>query len=901
LQSNLSYILLCSCLFFLQIGKAQEIKPLSGGEIAIIKKDTILPPKKKQLLTIKNDSILNKSKDTISLDSIKPKEIIEGVITHTATDYSLNNSKNKTLTLYNEAHIIYTDIDLKAGIIIIDYKKNVLFAKGIKDSLGYKQRPIFKQGGQETEQDSLFYNFKTRRAIIYGLKTKQGEIITYGTKTKRENDSTIYIRKMRFTTSEKENNPDYYIAANKAKLVPGKKIIVGLSNLVIADVPLPIAIPFAYFPITENSTSGILIPSYGETANQGFNLQNGGYYFAISDYIDLALTGDVYTNGSWGLRADSNYKLRYKYSGNFSIRFENIINSVKGFDDFSKATNFNLRWSHSQDTKSNPNARFGASVNMGSSKYYRESLNENNNSQFLTNTLSSSISYYKKFVGTPFNMNVTMTHTQNTNTQDINMTFPSLTLNMDKIYPFAGKGGIKKTPIQKLGFNYTMAGEYRIKTKDSLFFKPEMFATAKSGVRHSTGTGTNIKVFKYFTLNPTVNYKEVWNFDYVTKKYDSNLVTTKDTLGGITTETQRGFKSFREFNTGVSLSTSIYGNFKFTKGRLKAIRHTIRPSISFNYKPDFADKYNQQVQQSDDLNDMLTYSPFEEGIYGRPSAGLSNSIGITLNNVLEAKVAPKDPESDEEDKKITILNYLNFSTSYNIAADSLRWSPVRISAGTRLFKDKLSLNLGATLNLYQVNNSGQKINKFNPGIFRVGNANLTANYAFSSKDFEKETKDNNSNNNSVETPDVIGAKINPTNQFAQQGSQQQGNDTSSKTKKAKLYGATIPWTMNLAYSVNYSNNGFQPSEIGVHTLMFSGNLELTPKWKIGYSSGYDIKDGAFTFSRLNFSRDLDSWQFNFNWIPFGRIKSYSFFIGVKSSVFRDLKWDKNKPPDRRLF
>lgn len=897
MQSNLSYILLFFCLFFIKIGFTQDIKPKIKKKIPILTKDTINPKKKDSLFNYKKDSITLREKDSISLDTIKPKESIDGIITHVAEGYTIQNAKDKIVTLYNQAQIVYTDIDLKAGIIVINYKKNTIFAKGIKDSTGYKQRPVFKQGGQESEQDSMLYNFKSKRALIYGLKSKQGEMFTFGEKTKQVNDSTIYVRKIRFTTSEKQ---DYYIATNKAKLVPGKKIIVGGSNLVLADVPTPIYLPFAYFPLSETSVSGFLIPAFDTgSSDRGIGFQNGGYYFAISDYLDLTVLGDAYSNGSWGLRTSSNYRKRYRYNGAFSFSYENLIQGIRGFDLYSKATNFNIRWNHSQDSKANPNARFSASVNLGSSKFYRESLNELNTSQFLTNTLSSSVNYSKTFVGTPFNMSATFTHSQNTNTEAITMTLPSLTINMNKIFPFAGKGGIQKTPIQKMGFNYTMQGEYRINTTDDDFFKKKMFETAKSGIQQRTGTSTNIKVMKHFTLSPSINYKEVWNFDYVKKSYDS-------TENIVVTDTLNGFKSFREYNTGVSLSTNIYGTFKFKKGRLKAIRHTFRPSISYSYRPDFADNYNEQVQQSPDITDLLTYSPFENGIYGRPGSGISNAIGITLNNVLEAKIAPKDPDSDEDDEKITLLNNLNFSSSYNIAADSLRWSPTSFSAGTRLFKDKLAVNLSGSLDPYQVDEKGLRINKFNSGIFRLTRASLTANYSISSKDFEKDNsenkKDNKNGNGAQNTPDVIGANINPTNRFAQNGTTINNNDTEeNETKETKLYRANVPWTINLAYSTNYVNNGIDGGEIGINTLMFSGDIELSPKWKVGYSSGYDIKDGAFTFSRFNFSRDLDSWRFNFNWIPFGTNSSYTFFIGVKSSILSDLKWDKNKPPDRRLF
>lgn len=896
MQSNLSYLLLFCCFFFIKLSFSQDIPTKKKIVIPSIKKDTVIAKKTDSLGLAKRDSLLLKKTDTIKSDSIKPKETIEDIITHIAKDYTIQDAKNKTVTLYNEANITYTDIDLKAGIIIIDYQKNTLFAKGIKDSTGYTQRPVFRQGAQESEQDSLLYNFKSKRALIYGLKTQQGEMFTYGEKTKRVNDSTIYVRKIRFTTSDKDN-PDYYITTNKAKLVPGKKIIVGTSNLVLADVPTPLFLPFAYFPMSETSVSGFLIPAFDTgSSTRGIGFQNGGYYFAINDYVDLTLLGDAYSNGSWGVRVSSNYNKRYKFNGTFSFNFENNINGIRGFDDFSRANNFNVRWSHNQDSKASPNSRFTASVNLGSSRFFRESLNQFNVSQSQNNTFNSSINYSKNFVGTPFNMAVTASHQQNTNTESIIMTLPSLTLNMNRIYPFAGKDGVKKNPIQKLGFNYNMQGQYLINTTDDEFFTSKMFETARAGMQHKTSTNTNIKAFRYFTLSPSANYEETWQFDYIQKNYDQ-------TNNEVVTDTIRGFKSYREYNLGVSLSTNIYGDFSFSKGRLKAIRHTFRPTISYTYRPDFQDRYLEQVQQSADPLDVIDYTVFDNGIYGRPSGGLSNSIGISLNNVLEAKVAPKDPDSDEDDEKIMILNNLNFNTAYNIAADSLRWSNVTFSAGTRLFKDKLAVNLTGSLDPYQVNENGVRIDKFNPGIFRLSNANLTANYSISSKDFEKEDKNKSANqeskngNGANNPPDTMGAQIDPTNRFGRQDA----NDVGGGTKETELYNSKIPWTLNLVYAATYRNNGVDPGEIGVHTLGFSGNIELSPKWKVGYSSGYDVKNGAFSFSRFNFTRDLDSWQFNFNWVPFGSNSSYTFFIGVKSSTLADLKWDKNKPPDRLLF
>ena len=898
MQTNLSYILLFCCFFFTKPGFSQDIKPTKEITIPLMNKDSIPAKKIKEIPSLKKETGLLKEKDSIAIDSIKPKETLEDLITHIATDYTIQNAKDKTVTLYNEANITYTDIDLKAGIIVVDYTKNTLFAKGIKDSLGYTQRPIFKQGSEESEQDSMIYNFKTKKALIYGLKTKQGEMFTFGKKTKRVNDSTIYVRDIKFTTSEKL---DYYIGTSKAKIIPGKKIIVGGSQLYLADVPTPIYLPFAYFPITTTSVSGFLIPAFDTgSSNRGIGFQNGGYYFAINDYVDLAVTGDVYSNGSWGFRANSNYNKRYRFNGNFNFNFENNISGIRGFDNFLKSNRYNLRWSHNQDIKASPNSRFTASVNLGSSKFFRESQNQFNIAQSQTNTLSSSVNYSKTFVGTPFNLNVTAQHQQNTNTEEITMTLPALSVNMNRIFPFTGKDGVKKNPIQKMGFNYTLDGKYLINTTDEDFFTAKMFETARAGMQHKTGTNTNFKAFKHFTVSPSVSYEETWQFDYIQKNYDINENV-------IVTDTLRGFKSYREYNAGLSLSTNVYGTFNFKKGRLKAIRHTFRPSISYSYRPDFQDKYLKQVQTSNDPSDLQDYTVFDQGLYGSPSSGLSNAIGISLNNVLEAKVAPKDPDSDEEDQKVSILNNLNFNSSYNIAADSLRWSPVSFSTGTRLFKDKLAINLNGSFDPYKVivssTGSPIRINEFNDSFLglRLTNASLTANYSISSADFKKDEKGNKKQETKRDpnnSEDVIGADINPTDRFGQRNNDANKED---KNKTTKLYQAELPWSINLAYSTGYRNDGLDTGDITVNSIMFSGNLELSPKWKMGYSSGYDVKNGAFTFSRFNFTRDLDSWNLNFNWVPFGTNSSYTFFIGVKSSVLADLKWDKNKPPDRRLF
>jgi len=865
---------------------SQEINRTSTKVIPAKSVDTIQPSIKDTLQNTATDSLLIKPTDSI----VKPKELLESIIEHTADSLIKQDIKNNKIFLYKNAHVHYKQTDLVAGYIEIDNNTNIVTARGIKDSVGvYTELPVFTEGADSTTQDSIRFNFKTEKAKIWGLKTEQQGVLIRGAVTKKENDSTIYVRDIIFTTSEKEK-PDYYIKTKNAKIVPDKKIVAGFSNLVIQDIPTPLFLPFAYIPLTKGSSSGFLMPTWGENNQQGFFLQNGGYYFALSDYVDLAVLADLYTNGSWGIRTESSYALRYKFSGNFSFRYENLINGERGFDDYSKVSNYNIRWSHSQDTKSSPNARFSASVNMGSSTYYRESLNEYNNNSFLNNTLSSSVSYYKKLVGTPFNFSASATHSQNTNTEKISMSLPSFVLNMDRIYPFASKSGSKKNALQKTGFTYALKADVRFETTDEFFFKPEMFEKARSGVQHNASLNTNMKMFKYFTLSPNISYKEVWNFDKIEKTYDEEEdIIVSDTI--------KGFNPFREFSTGASLSTKVYGMLNFKKGNIKAIRHVMTPSVSYNYRPDFGSFY-EEVQQSADPEDLLEYSPFANGIYGNPGRGKSNGLSMSVNNTFEAKASSKDSlETDDpsKDRIITLLNNLNFSTSYNIAADSLKWSPISMNAGTAIFNKKMQVNLNASLDPYALSLDGKRINTANVknggSLLRLTRAGFTANYSISSKKNEKKDSKQQQNQIDNNSDGIFGENLSISSDM---------NDDERGNHSEKLFNAKFPWTLKLAYSLNYSNSNRQ-NDISSNSIMFSGDVELTPKWDVGISSGYDFKGKGFTYTQLRFSRDLDSWKMNFNWIPFGDRQTYYFFIGIKSSMFSDLKYDQRQLPDQRLF
>ncbi len=885
MYTNLRYIVFFSIFFCFGINSG--LAQINENE----NKENNNNSKKDSLRIFDINDIKSIKKDTTQIDSVKvTKEFLEDNIKHKAKEYMSNDFVNQTATLYDKAELYYQDIELKAGKIIIDYKNSLAYATGIYDTLGeYIQKPEFKQGSQQSTQDSLIYNFKNKKAIIYHSKTEQVGLIITGDITKKENDSTFYINKAKFTTSEKEN-PDYYIQTSNIKVVPNSKIVGGMSNLVIADVPTPLFLPFFYAPITKGRASGFIIPTWGQNNNQGYFLQNGGFYFAVNDYVDLAILGDIYTNGSWGIRTESNYNLRYRFTGNFSFRYENLINSQRGFPNFSKSTNFFVRWSHSQSAQSNPNSRFSASVSFGSSSFFTQSLNELSSPFFLTNTFNSSVSYFKKFDGTPFNVNVSLTHTQNTNTERIDMNLPSLVLNMDRVYPFAPKFGAKKNPIQNLGLTYTMNVQNRISTTDDEFFTPKMFKNAQTGIKHDVSLGTNMKLFKYFSISPNAVYKDVWYFKTIEKNWD-------DDINEVVTDTINGFDSFREYSANVSASTTFYGTVNFKKGRLRALRHVVRPTIAYSYRPDFS-RYYDEYQVSIDPRDIKEYTRFQNGVFGAPSNNLSSSIGFSINNTLEAKVMSKDP-SVEEAKKINILNNLNLATSYNIAADSLKWSPLRMTTGTQLFENKLNINVNATLDPYAINANGTKINTFNinngGSLFRLTNAGLTANYAIKSTEIGKNRTQSKSVDNSraqsAISDDLFGKSI--TN------NKQQIN-INEEVKETKLYHTKMPWDIRFRYAFTYSNNSAQ-NQITANSVQIDGNLEFSPKWRVGVSSGFDFKNLGITYTQLRFERDLDSWRFTFNWVPFGDRATYYFFIGIKSGPLSDLKYDKRRIPDRRLF
>ena len=834
------------------------------------------------------DSIPN-----VPQDSIQEKEpILLDKIKRHANGYMVIDRQENKLYMYDGAELYYQDIELKSGVIVLNYKTNVVTAGRIKDSLGILvQPPSFKQGADEVFPDSIRFNFKTKKAIIWNSRSEQQGMNVKASATKKQNDSVYYLRNAKLTTAENVDDPEYYIRVRTAKFVPQRKMIAGLSNMYIADVPTPLFLPFAYFPMSQKRATGFLFPTIGENFNRGYFLQNGGYYFVLSDNLDAAIMGDYYTNGSYGFRVENNYRKRYKYNGNFAFRYENLIDGERGLPNYSKSTIFNLRWSHSKDSKSNPNSRFSASVNLGTSSYFRESLNQINTNNFLNNTLNSSVSYSKTFPKYPsVNLSVSATHSQNTQTKSVNMTLPSLTANMERIYPFAKRNGIKKGIVQNINFQYSMRGDNRISSTDDIIASKGLFYGAKSGMQHSIPIATNFKVAKYFNFTVGGNYNEVWTNQTIRKKdYDIMLdaLPEQDTI--------KGFDRFAQYNFNAALNTTLYGVFNFKQDKkIQSIRHVINANASYSNSPSFEEYYDEYIIDAN--GNTAEYTRFDGGLYGRPGNQKSSSIGITLRNTLEAKVKDRDTTKTEL-KKIKLLNNLNFTTNYNITADSLRWSPVRMTTVIPLLNNQLNINVGATFDPYSLDDEGKRINKFNiengGPLFRMTSANFNWGYTFKSKG-------NKGSSNNTNSP-IPGLDNNRgiDEQAGRFGINSEEEPEEEEKTKTVFYTTNIPWSIDLRHSLTYANSR-QEKQINNNSLMASANVSLTPKWKVNVSSGYDFKNKGVTFTNLGIDRDLDSWNMNISWTPFGYRQSWYFFIGVKSGMLRDLKYDKRREPDKRL-
>jgi hypothetical protein len=837
--------------------------------------------------------------DTIAADSTKQNlrlishSAVDKQVKYNAVGQKRNDLVNKTATLINKAVVTYGDIEIRADSIVFNMATSTVYAAAGKDTTAKGEgKPVFKDGSQEYKCDSLIYDFVTKKAIAYNIVTKQDEGLLRSSVTKLLGDGTSNIGRSTYSTCDAEH-PHFYVNLTRAKVYPGKKIVSGPGYLVLEGIPLPLALPFGFFPIqTKKAASGILIPKIGQEQLRGYNLTDGGYYFAISDYFDLALRGSIYTNGTWILTAESNYSRQYKYNGQFSFNYANNISGHKGLSDYSKTTNYKIAWTYNQSAKAHPGSRFAANVNMSSSGY--DKTNSYTVSEHVQAQRQSAISYTKSWEGTPFNLSASMNQNQNVTTKKVNVDLPKVNFNMSRIYPLKGKNSVgTKKWYQELQFSYTANLDNKLTDiSDSLLFTKNTLSKMQSGFKQEAPLSLQIRPFKNFSISPQVSYigvlytqktERFWNPNYYDE--EKNKYTGKqlaDTIHGVF------YGQALSPSLSASFSPQIFGTYTFgPESRIQAIRHVMKPSVTFSYVPAFSGLSSKMYYraQTDSLGHTTEYSIFDGSIYGTPSKS-SRSGGITFNltNILEAKVFEKNDTSSKP-KKIKLIDNFGISTTYNIFADSMRWSPLVMDLRTTLM-DNIGVSVRGNLSLYGIDKNGHQVGTFalteNNKLMRLTNFSV-------SLDFD------------------LGQLIRGDKKKAGAGSQQQGQqqqlgqiqgqrpNEAQKNTLTDEWGYSIfdvPWSMRVSYIFNYTKPAFKPTFS--QTLSVNGNVTLTKKMAITYTSGYDFDNKAITMTQIGITRDLHCWTMSFNWVPNGSLKMWNFVIRVRASVLKDLKYERRK-------
>lgn len=817
------------------------------------------------------------------------KFTLNSIIDYASADSIVMDIKQKKAWLYHDAAIKYEDISLKAYLVVIDFATNTVHAYAGADSTGKEiGTPEFTQGSLTFKAKELSYNFNSKKGFIKQVVTKEGEGYIHGSAIKRINENVTMVGKGAYTTCDLPTDPHFSLKYSKAKIINGDKIITGPAYIDVEGVPLPVVLPFGLFPNKRGRASGIIPPSWGESANRGFRLENGGYYFGINDHIDLKLLGDIYSRGSWAIKPTLTYQKRYKYAGSFNFSYAVNLLGSKGTSDYSKNKDFFVTWSHRQDAKARPNSVFSASVNAGSSKY--NSYNPASVNNYLNNNFSSSISYDLR-MGQFGNLTASARHSQNISTHNVTLNLPDVSFGINRIYPFKRKVQTGKARwYESINVTYSMNASNQISTADSLLFDKNSLKNFSSGIKHSIPLTGTFKVLKYFSWNNSFNYNERWYTRTIRKTWigDTTFSGNDTILAHVDIDTVNEFRTARDYSFNTSLGTTLYGMKTFRHGPLVAIRHVVRPSFGFSYTPDFSIErlgYYRTVQV-DTAGKTEKYSIFGGSgtfspIYGYPGSQKSGSINFGLGNSLEMKVKSKK-DTITGVKKVMLIESFNLGTSYNLAADSMNWSPLSVSARTTLFK-KLQISYNASYSCYATDSKGKLINEYEykkSGYlyqFRNSNWNLSAGWDLHSKDKPSAT---------------------PKNSTPGDGMAEQLQEVQDHPERFLDWNNT--WNLRFNYSLgytsgyNYHTNYYELQNTFIQTLGVSGDFNFTNKWKVSMQTGYDFKNKDFSFTQMSITRDLHCWEMRFNWVPFGQIKSWDFQINARSSLLKDLKLTRKK-------
>jgi lipopolysaccharide assembly outer membrane protein LptD (OstA) len=835
---------------------------------------------------LSNDSISQPAID--SLDKEAEINNLEHRIIYNARDSIRYETKGQKIYLFGDAFVEYETMNLKSEFIEIDNSTNVITAFGKTDSLGYQiGNPVFKDGEQEITCRKMMYNTKTKKGKIFDIVTKEGDLVLKGSEVKKDSNNVVYMKNLKCIPCEFEDSRTLFIAS-KAKIIPDDKIVTGPMYLEIGGVPTPLGLPFGFFPNTKRRHSGILIPFYGNSEALGFYLKDGGFYWGINDKTDMTIRGDIYSNGSYGLRTLNNYNVKYKFNGALSLGFSEFRNGEREIpDSYTKQRDISINWRHIQDQKNNPTIRFGSDVNIRTSKYNK--FNSQNTGQYLTNTFQSNINFSKTFkIGT---LGLNARHDQNTQTKLMNISFPELTFNVNRFYPFKKETRIKQNPIDKIGISYLFEARNTLSGKDTSIFKGNIGDSLKYGFRHTLPISTNITVLKYFTLTPALNLSAVMYTKYDSKTLEDYTemgdytyrtpVTNKDTTikklylkHRVRTDRVSDFKTGYDANFNTSVTTKLFMDYVFKGKRIKQIRHLLIPSISYMYRPDFgAEQYGfWKTVNIDTLGNKQRYSIFERNIFGGPAIGKQNSVMVNLNNNVEAKIR-KSTDTGYVYNKVTLMQNLSLNGQYNMAADSFKMSLISITGRTKIWK-YFDLLFNSSFDPYYstiITNTLTNIEStYRTKYFLLNtngrgadfkNGNIAINASFNS----------NSVASIIKKPDLTnGAEKNEVVK----------SNTSQFQEK-------LPWSLNVYYNISYTKLLNKLKE--VQTLNFSGDISVTKYWKLGMTSGYDFTNRSLSYTSINIYRDLKCWQARIDWVPFGFRKSYSLTINLKTSMLSDIK------------
>lgn len=883
---------------------------------------------------INNDSIQNLSiADSVLNNSTSPRAMpstqtgdIETTINYNAKDSMVFDIEGQKLLLYGDAYIDYDIMIIESNSIEIDWDKQTLSSKYETDSTGRKVgKPVFTQKNEVYETEDIVYNFKTKRALIKGVVTERDGAFMHGEDVKKNEEDELFIKGGKYSTCNLAD-PHFFIESDKIKVIPGNKIVTGPFNLKFREIPTPLWGPFGMFPQPKHQASGIIFPSYGEEQRRGFFLRDAGYYFAFNDYIDLRLTGDLYSKGGHAVSANSNYRKRYKFSGSFNFAYNKILLN-DDIENPTESNDYSVRWSHRPETRGN--SSFSSSVNIQT-----RTFNTNNNlvlqnpQQGIQSQFASNVGYNQKFQGTPFNMALNARHSQNVATGIANLSLPDFALNMSRIYPFKKVVSNSKSPLAKLSFshNFVAKNEFTNSAAPSLGSginvlneAPEeeeplelfsnlgkLYDRAKIGGRHSIPVSTSVSFLKVLTLNPSFNYQEVW----YTRELDYTFIEEEN---GVRVDTVDGFSRAGSWSSGASLNTRLYGTAFFKEGgRIQAIRHVATPSVSFSYSPDFgSERYGVWDDvQIDTLGNTRRLSKYQGFAYGSPNGSKSETMSFSLSNNIEMKIRD-DKDSLSESRKVKLFDNLSMSSGYNFAADSFKLNNITWNARTSFFKGALSLNVGGTFDPYVYKVVSETTNALGVttiqdrrldqyawnhggGLGNLSAVNTSVNLRLKPRKDSKGKDTNNEDDDPYNRTDTFnGPGFNDPNSIENSDLGTPEQIEYIRQNPQEYVDFDLPWSMNIQYSINRRKRGLQDATI-TQSMSFNGSVALTQKTQVTFRSGYDFERKEVTITNISVNRDLHCWSLSFNYVPFGRFQSFNLSIRPKSPLLQQLKLDKRR-------